>query len=86
MAFFYFDASALVKYYVTEPGSSWVRQLIEERDPETKRNSNVILIAEITRVEVAAGLGVIERVGRIKRSERNREYRRFISQLAHLFR
>ena len=85
MAFFYFDVSALVKYYVTEPGSGWVRQLVEERDPETKRNSNVILIAEITRVEVAAGLGVIERVGRIKRSERNREYRRFISQLAHRY-
>jgi predicted nucleic acid-binding protein len=35
MAFYYFDASALVKYYVTEPGSAWVRQLIEERDSET---------------------------------------------------
>ncbi len=27
MALYYFDASALVKYYVTEPGSTWVRQM-----------------------------------------------------------
>jgi predicted nucleic acid-binding protein len=85
MAFYYFDASALVKYYVTEPGSTWVRQLIEERDPETGQTRHVILVAEITRVEVAAGLAVIERVGRIRRSERDREYRRFTSQLAHRY-
>ena len=85
MAFYYFDASALVKYYVTEPGSTWVRQLIEERDTETGQVCHVILVAEITRVEVAAGLAVIERVGRIRRSERDREYRRFTSQLAHRY-
>ena len=85
MAFYYFDASALVKYYVTEPGSSWVRHLIEQRDPDTSQNYNIILVAEITRVEVAAGLAVIERVGRIRRWDRDREYRRFISQLAHRY-
>jgi predicted nucleic acid-binding protein len=36
MAFYYFDASALVKYYVTEPGSMWVRWLIEERETATE--------------------------------------------------
>ncbi len=50
MAFYYFDASALVKYYVTEPGSNWVRQLIEERDPGTNQISHVILVAEITTI------------------------------------
>jgi len=85
MAFYYFDASALVKYYVTEPDSTWVRQLVAERDPQTGQISHVILVAEITRVEVAAGLAIIERVGRIRRSERDREYRRFTSQLAHCY-
>ncbi len=85
MAFYYFDASALVKYYVTEPGSAWVRHLIEQRDPETNQDHNIILVAEITRVEVAAGLAVIERVGRIKRWDRDREYRRFTSQLTHRY-
>jgi predicted nucleic acid-binding protein len=28
MTLYYFDASAVVKYYVTEPGSNWVRQLV----------------------------------------------------------
>src|SRR4051794_20941517 len=85
MAFYYFDTSALVKYYVTEPGSTWVRQLIEELNSETSRPSHIILVAEITRVEVAAGLAVIERIGRIGRTARKREYGRFISHLAHRY-
>lgn len=80
MAFYYFDASALVKYYVTEPGSTWVRHLVEDRDPVTLEWRHLLFAAEITRVEVAAGLAIIERVGRIRKAEREREYRRFISQ------
>jgi predicted nucleic acid-binding protein len=63
MAFYNFDASALVKYYVTEPGSTWVRQVIDAQDPVSGQAHHIILVAEITRVEVAAGLAVIERVG-----------------------
>ena len=85
MAVYYFDASALVKYYVTEPGSTWVRRIVEERNAQSHELFHVILVAEITRVEVAAGLAVIERVGRIKRLERDREYRRFSSQLTHRY-
>jgi predicted nucleic acid-binding protein len=79
MAFYYFAASALVKYSVTEPGSTWVRHLVEDRDSETEW-VHTIFVAEITRVEVAAGLAVIERIGRIRRAQRDREYRRFVSQ------
>lgn len=85
MACYYFDTSAVVKYYVTEPGSTWVRQLIEEQYPQNGQAQHVILISEITRVEVAAGLAIIERVGRIRRTEREREYRRFISQLVQRY-
>jgi len=85
MAVYYFDTSALVKYYVTEPGSTWIRQFIEEQDPETSQPGHVILVAEITRVEVAAALAIIERLGRITRSERDREYRRFTGQLIHRY-
>ena len=80
MALYYFDASALVKYYVTEPGSTWVRYLVEDWDVGTARWTHTIFAAEITRVEVAAGLAVIERMGRIRRAQRDREYRRFVSQ------
>ena len=85
MALYYFDASALVKYYVTEPGSTWVRQLIEEQGGETGQFHHVVLVAEITRVEVAAGLAIIERTGRIRRAERDREYARFMAQLVHRY-
>src|SRR5215510_12051927 len=85
MAFYYFDASALVKYYVTEPGNTWVRQVIDEQDLVSGQAHHIILVAEITRVKVAAGLAVIERVGRIRRAERDRAYRRFMSQLAHRY-
>ena len=85
MIFYYFDASALVKYYVTEPGSTWVRQIINEQDPETSQPLYIVLIADITRVETAAGLAVIERVGRIGKAARDRAYRRFMSQLTHRY-
>jgi len=41
----------------------------------------MVLVAEVTRVEVAAGLAIIERVGRIRRAQRVREYQRFTSHL-----
>jgi uncharacterized protein len=85
MALYYFDASALVKYYVSEPGSTWVRQVIDEQEPVSGQARHIILVAEIPRVEVAAGLAIIERVGRITRVERDRAYRRFMSQLAHRY-
>lgn len=81
MSICYLDSSALTKYYVTEPGSTWVRQLIEAQDPVSGEFLQVLSVAEITRVEVAASLAVIERVGRIRRTVREREYRRFIHQL-----
>jgi hypothetical protein len=85
MALYYFDASALVKYYVTEPGSTWVRYLVEDWDTRTARWAHTIFAAEITRVEVAAGLAVIERTGRIRRAQRDREYRRFASQFVYRY-
>ncbi len=81
MAVYDFDASAVVKYSVTEPGSAWVRQLIDARGPRQEHALHLILVAEVTQVEVAAGLAVIERVGRIRRAQRVREYQRFTSHL-----
>jgi uncharacterized protein len=85
MAFYYFDTSALVKYYVTEPGSTWVRQLIDEMGAETDQSSHTIFVAEITRVEVASGLAIIERVGRVRKAVRAREFARFTAQLVHRY-
>ena len=64
------------------PGSV---NLLRHRDATSAQACHHIFIAEITRVEVAAGLAVIERIGRIKRAKREREYRRFNSQIVHRY-
>ena len=50
MSLYFLDSSALVKRYVTETGSDWIRALT---DP-TVRNS--LIIARITWVEVLSAL------------------------------
>jgi hypothetical protein len=54
MTLYYFDTSALVKYYVTEPGSTWVRQLIDAQEPENGQPLHAILLADITRASSLA--------------------------------
>lgn len=70
MAIYYLEPSALVKYYVTEPGSTWVRALVDTED-------NVLVTAEITIAEVSAALAVIARVGRISRRQRDELWGKF---------
>lgn len=55
MSYFYLDSSALAKRYLQEIGSNWIQSLV---DPET---GNIILTAEITRIEVAAALSARHR-------------------------
>lgn len=68
MAYF-LDSSALVKYYMTEPGSTWIRQRVDVGEP--------ILLAEITVAEVAAALGILQRKGRITARHRRDFWERF---------
>jgi len=67
---YYLEPSALVKYYVTEPGSTWVRALVDTRE-------NVLATAELTIAEVSAALAVIARVGRISRRQRDEFWGKF---------
>jgi predicted nucleic acid-binding protein len=70
MSQFFFDSSALVKRYLTEIGSPWVDA---QTDPTA---GNAIVVAEITRVEVAAALAARHRAsGGITRVERDRLFR-----------
>ncbi len=63
---YYLDSSTLVKRYLTETGSTWLRSLI---DPPS---DNTVLIAEITQVEVAAAVAARHRaVGGISREARD---------------
>jgi predicted nucleic acid-binding protein len=53
--FCYMDSSALVKRYLTEPGSIQIRQLIDEAD--------AVGTASISRAEVVATFGKVLRLG-----------------------
>lgn len=67
MALYYFDASALGKYYILEPGSTWVRELINATDAQGKRLVHTIFMADLSAAEVAAAFAVLHRTGRIRR-------------------
>lgn len=55
---YYFDSSGLVKRYVQEIGSGWVRKIADSRQ-------NLICIAEIAKVEVASAFARQSRSGAI---------------------
>jgi predicted nucleic acid-binding protein len=63
MGIYYFDSSAMVKHYITERGSEWVSSLIEAKMDE--KPQNLIAIAEIGEVEVAAALAKRRRMKEI---------------------
>jgi predicted nucleic acid-binding protein len=66
MSVFFLDSSALAKRYLVETGSTWITTLV---DPGA---GNVIFVAEITRVEVAAALAARQRAPKgISRKERD---------------
>lgn len=65
MSLYYFDASALVKYYVLEPGSTRIRSLVDESSSPASSSGNVIAIAEIGQVEAAAAFATLRRTGRL---------------------
>ena len=52
MASFYFDSSALVKYYITEVGAHWVKILVDDRAGDEWRNA--VATSSLSIAEVAA--------------------------------
>lgn len=73
MSNYYFDASALVKRYVDEEGSIWVRQIT---DAQIQNN---IMVAEITLAEVAAAFAAQCRSPKgITERQRDRAVSRFL--------
>ncbi len=65
MSSFFLDSSALVKRYLTETGSAWVREI-------TRPTAHTSTVVEITLVEVAAALAARHRAsGGISRQDRD---------------
>ncbi len=54
MSVYYLDASALVKRYAIESGTTWIRDLCAAHDEETSERLHTIFVGEISRVEVAS--------------------------------
>ena len=69
MAAFIFDASGIVKRYLTEIGSAWVQRLT---DPAAAHET---FLTRITRVEVVAAVTRRGRGGRLSRFRRARHPR-----------
>ncbi|MGA9347631.1 MAG: type II toxin-antitoxin system VapC family toxin [Anaerolineae bacterium] len=67
MGTYYFDSSAMVKHYIPERGSEWVSSLIEAK--MDGKPQNLIAIAEIGEVEVAAALAKRRRMNEISAAQ-----------------
>ena len=65
MTAFYVDTSALVKRYLAEAGTAWVRLLL------APTSGNTVAISEVTLVEAAAALAARQRGGFITIEERD---------------
>jgi predicted nucleic acid-binding protein len=71
VSLYFLDSSVLVKRYVTETGSAWIRALA---DPTTR---NPLIIARITWVEVLSALARRQREGSISSDDVARAVRTF---------
>ena len=77
MAICYFDTSALVKYYIPEMGSAWVRGLIDARIGGGEWQ-NVVAIAKIGIVEVTATAAKRRRMKDISEKQQQKIVARFL--------
>ncbi len=74
MGFFYWDSSVVVKRYLDEPGSAWVRML-------TANPENTFLTTQMSIVEVSAASAISVRVGRLTKRQGQHAYRDFANDV-----
>ncbi|MCL4832926.1 MAG: type II toxin-antitoxin system VapC family toxin [Caldilineaceae bacterium] len=75
MSHYYIDTSALLKRYLVETGSSWVRSITDAE------SSHAILISELTLAEAAAGIAARSRMpGGISNNRRIRILGQFLRE------
>lgn len=78
MHIYYGDSSAVVKLYLPEIGSAWITQ-------ECQRPDVLLVIGDITTVEVPAALTRAEREGRLSAMQRQQALARFDADCAQTF-
>jgi uncharacterized protein len=79
MALYFFDSSALVKRYVHEQGSVWVRETT------ASVSSHLIHISLLTVAEIASALARRRREGSLSTSERDRLFGAFLVDCARSY-
>lgn len=78
MAAYLFDSSALVKAYLTETGTAWVRSIVDDKD-------NVVHVANLTQVELVSACTRRLRRGDITQAEFDAAYDESQLDRANLF-
>ena len=59
MTYYFLDSSALIKRYISETGTNWLRSIV------TPIAANTIIVSEITSVEIVSGVSRRKRSGQI---------------------
>lgn len=70
MSDYYFDTSALLKAYITEDGSAWVRNILADE-------TSFVYTSSMTEVEAACAFARREREGALSKSEHDKLWRAF---------
>jgi predicted nucleic acid-binding protein len=79
MALYFFDSSALVKRYVHEPGSVWVRHTT------ASASGHLIHLSLLTTAEIASALSRRQREGSLSALERDRLFGTFLVDCARSY-
>ena len=79
MALYFFDSSALVKRYVHEPGSVWVRETT------ASASGHLIHLSLLTTVEIASAFARRQREGHLSAPERDRLFGTFLVDCARSY-
>lgn len=85
MNYYFFDASAIVKCYVDEPGSEWIKKIVVLSDLDTTNRANITFIAEVSIAEVAAAFSILYRTGRSSRRARDGIFDSFLTDVDTIF-
>ncbi len=84
MGIYYFDSSAIVKLYVTEPGSQWVEQIVNPLAPEAE--TALVMFAAVGITETAAAIARRWRMGQISDIDRRIILSKFLFDCEQTFR
>ena len=79
MALYFFDSSALVKRYVREQGSAWVREIT------ATEGGHLIHLSLLTSTEIASALARRQREGGLTPHERDRLFGAFLVDCARSY-